>query len=136
MWSKALATMRGVVAWRSSIRSDCTEISHLEVNSFNFSRSSRPFCALRSHSKSVDTSGSKWILNRVLYCWLSFFSPFCSLMAPAAVSVPPVAAYWWAGLGCLAGRVLTQHLSPGSPFTFSCTSKTGVLVQVNGHCDH
>lgn len=137
LWSKALATMC-VVAWCSFIRSDCTEISCLEVSSFNFSRFSSSFCVLRSHSKPVEASGSKWILNQILYHWLTFFSPLCSLMAPAAVSVPPFAVYRWAGWGCLAGRVLTQHRSPGSPFAFSYTSKSqrGVLILVRGHCDH
>lgn len=134
LWSKALAAMC-VVAWHSFIRRDCTEVSCIEVGSFKFSRSSHSFCVLRSHSKSVKASGSKWILNQALCCWLSLLPAVCSLMAPAAVSGPASAAYSRVGWGCRAGRVLTQHLSPGSPFAFSRTPKSqrGVLIQVHGH---
>lgn len=137
LWSKALAGMC-VVAWRSFMRRNRTVVSCIEVDSFKFSGSSHSFCALRSHSKSVKASGSKWVLNQALCCWLGLLPAVCSLMAPAAVSGPASAEYLRVGWECRAGRVLTQHLSPGSPFALSCTPKSqrGVLIQVHGHCDH
>lgn len=44
-------------------------------------------------------------------------------VALAAASGPAVVAHSRVALGRCAGRVLTQHLSPGSLFAFSCSSK-------------
>lgn len=101
LWSEELAAVC-VVASCSLVRSDCTEIGRFEINSLNFSRSSCSSRVWGSRSQSVEASGSKQVLSRVLSQWAEF-------LALAAVSVPPFAADWWTGWGCLAGRVLTQH---------------------------
>lgn len=101
-----------LVPWHNFIRRDCTEVSWVDVGSFKFFRSSHFFCVLRSHSKSVKASGSKWILNQALSTGC-FLPAVCSLTHQG---LHQVLLLWRpGGLGCCADRVLTQHPRPGLP---------------------
>lgn len=135
MWSKCL---RPCVLWLGAVLEEVTVLKFSAFKSILLISPCLPvyFCVLRSHSNSVEASGSRWILKWVLHRWLSFFPPWCSLMTPAAVLFSSFAGFGCAGVGWLAGRVLTQRLGAGSPFAISCTfeSQRGVLIQLQRHC--